>query len=153
MQVKDVMTASPSTVTPDDTTNQAARIMWERDCGAVPVVDANRKVVGMVTDRDICIAAYFQGEPLSQIRVGDVMSRELHTCRPEDEVARAEHLMREHQVRRLPIVQDGEMLVGILSVGDLALRMPKAGSGPQAPENQELLQVITAVSEPRATIR
>jgi CBS domain-containing protein len=151
MQVKDLMTTSPSVCTPEDTTNEAARIMWERDCGAVPVVDANHRVVGMITDRDICIAAYFQGEPLSQIRVGDVMSRELCTCRPEDELMRAEHVMREHQVRRLPVVADGQLLVGILSVGDLAQRVPRAAGARQPAESQELLQVLSAVSEPRGT--
>ncbi len=149
MQVKDLMTTSPSSCTPDDTTNEAARIMWERDCGAVPVIDRNRKVVGIITDRDICIAAYFQGETLSQIRVGDVMSRELSTVRPEDEVMRAEYLMREHQVRRLPVVTDGQVLVGILSVGDLARSVPRANGPRQPAENQELLQVLSAVSEPR----
>jgi CBS domain-containing protein len=153
MQVKELMTTSPSVCTLADTTNEAARIMWERDCGAVPVVDRNGHVVGMITDRDICIAAYFQGEPLSQIRVADVMSRELCVCRPEDEVAAAERVMRENQVRRLPVVTDGKFLVGILSVSDLAQGVPRAaGSGgrPQAPESQELLQVLSAISEPRS---
>jgi CBS domain-containing protein len=151
MQVKDLMTPSPSVCTLQDTTNEAARIMWERDCGAVPVVNDRGRVVGMITDRDICIAAYFQGEPLSQIRVADVMSRELSTVRPEDDVTRAEHVMREHQIRRLPVVADGQLLVGILSVGDLALRVPQASGTRQPAETQELLQVFSAVSEPRVS--
>jgi CBS domain-containing protein len=151
MQVKDLMTPSPTACTLQDTTNEAARIMWERDCGAVPVVDDQGRVVGMITDRDICIAAYFQGEPLSQIRVADVMSRELSTVRPDDDVTRAEHVMREHQIRRLPVVADGQLLVGILSVGDLALHVPQASGSRQPAETQELLQVLSAVSEPRAS--
>ena len=151
MQVKDLMTPSPSVCTLDDSTNEAARIMWERDCGAVPVVDGSGRVVGMITDRDICIAAYFQGEPLSQIRVADVMSRELCTCRPDDSVRAAEHVMREHQVRRLPVVTDGKTLVGILSLSDLAVGVPRRTDGPQPQESHELLQVVSAVSEPRAT--
>lgn len=153
MQVKELMTSSPSVCTLDDTTNEAARIMWERDCGAVPVVDRNGHVAGMITDRDICIAAYLQGEPLSQIRVAEVMSRELCVCRPEDEVAAAERVMRENQVRRLPVVTDGKLLVGILSVSDLAQGVPRAatsGSRPQPAESQELLHVLSAISEPRA---
>ncbi|MGH9383535.1 MAG: CBS domain-containing protein [Vicinamibacterales bacterium] len=146
------MTSSPSVCTLDDTTNAAARIMWERDCGAAPVVDRSGRVVGIVTDRDICIAAYFQGEPLSNIRVSDVMSRELCTCRPEDPVTSAEHLMREHQVRRLPVVTDGMTLVGILSLSDLAQAVPSRTDGRQPPESQELLQVVSAVSEPRTSI-
>ena len=151
MQVRDLMTPLPSACTLQDTTNEAARIMWERDCGAVPVVDDQGRVVGMITDRDICIAAYFQGEPLSQIRVADVMSRELSTVGPEDDVTRAEHVMREHQVRRLPVVAGGQLLVGILSVGDLAQRVPRESGTRQPAETQELLQVFSAVSEPRGS--
>ena len=149
MRVKELMTSSPSVCTLDDTTNEAARIMWERDCGAVPVVDRSGRVAGMITDRDICIAAYFQGEPLSQIRVADVMSRELCVCRPEDEVAAAERVMKENKVRRLPVVSADKVLVGILSLSDLAQGVnPTAGA--RQPESQELLQVVSAVSVPRA---
>lgn len=150
MQVKDLMTASPEVCTLDDTANEAARIMWERDCGAVPVVDRNGRAAGIITDRDICMAAYFQGEPLSQIRVSEVMSRELHTCRPEDEVTNAERVMRMHQVRRLPVVADGATLVGILSLSDLAQTVPRQNGGRPTVETQELLQVLTAISEPRS---
>jgi CBS domain-containing protein len=150
MQVKDLMTSSPSVCTLDDTTNEAARIMWERDCGAVPVVDRHGHVAGMITDRDICMAAYFQGEPLSQIRVTDVMSRELRVCRAEDDVAAAERVMRENQVRRLPVVKDGTMLVGILSLSDLAQGVPRDNGSRQPANAQELLQVVSAVSSPRA---
>ncbi len=150
MRVKELMTSSPSVCTLDDTTNEAARIMWERDCGAVPVVDRNGHVAGMITDRDICIAAYFQGEPLSKIRVADVMSRELCVCTPDDEVAAAERVMKENQVRRLPVVTNGQILVGILSVSDLAQNVPGGAGNRQQPESQELLQVLSAVSEPRA---
>ena len=151
MQVKDLMTSSPSVCSRDDTTNEAARIMWERDCGSVPVVDRNGHVAGMITDRDICMAAYFQGEPLSQIRVTDVMSRELCVCRAEDDVEAAERVMRENQVRRLPVVKDGTLLVGILSLSDLAQSVPRSNGSRQPPAGaQELLQVVSAVSSPRA---
>ena len=151
MQVKDLMTTSPGVCTLDDTANQAARIMWERDCGAVPVVDRDGRVAGIITDRDICMAAYFQGEPLAQIRIFDVMSRELWTCRPEDGVASAERAMQHHQVRRLPVVTDGKMLVGILSLSDLAHGVPRPAAGRPTVESQELLQVLSAISEPRET--
>ena len=71
MKVQQIMTKTVSSCLPDDTTNQAARIMWERDCGFVPVVEgrASQRVVGVVTDRDICIAAYTKNRPLDQIRL------------------------------------------------------------------------------------
>ena len=72
MQVKDVMTTSPGTCSVSDMANEAARIMWDRDCGSVPVIDAAGHVVGIVTDRDICMAAYFQGRPLSAIPLANV---------------------------------------------------------------------------------
>lgn len=150
MQVKDLMTSSPAVCRLDDTANEAARIMWERDCGAVPVVDRDGRAAGIITDRDICMAAYFHGEPLAQIRVSEVMSRDLRTCRPEDDVTNAERVMRQHQVRRLPVVVDGTTLVGILSLSDLAQTVPRQNGGRQTVETQELLQVLTAISEPRS---
>jgi predicted transcriptional regulator len=95
------------------------------------------------------MAAYFQGEPLSQIRVTDVMSREISVCRPEDDVEAAERVMRENQVRRLPVVKDGT-LVGILSLSDLAQNVPRSNGARPPAGAQELLQVVSAVSSPRA---
>ena len=92
MKVEKLMTKEVATCGPDDTLNDAARIMWERDCGFVPITgsDASRRVVGIVTDRDICIAAYTRGQALGQIRIGDVMSTRIQSCKPGEDLASVE---------------------------------------------------------------
>lgn len=106
MRIEQLMTKDVATCGPDETLNRAAQLMWERDCGFVPVVESaeRRRVVGVVTDRDACIAAYTRGHPLAEIRVGDVMSTRIRACKPSDDLAAAEETMREAQVHRLPVV-------------------------------------------------
>lgn len=95
--------------------NDAVRLMWEHDIGAVPVVDEHNKVVGILTDRDIAIAAFFQGRPLSEIPVERAMSADVRTAKPHDLASQAADAMARHQVRRLPVVADDGAVVGILS--------------------------------------
>jgi CBS domain-containing protein len=150
MTVKELMTSMPSACRIGETVNEAARIMWERDCGAVPVLDAAGHVAGIVTDRDICMAAYFHGVPLAAIPVADVMSRELCTCQAHDELRSAERLMRDHQVHRLPVVDDRGSLVGILSLSDLAQAIADAGSSRQTGrDGEEFIQTVSAICQPR----
>lgn len=120
MKVRDLMTTLVGTCRAFDGADSAARVMWEQDCGSVPVVDEDGAVQGMVTDRDLCMAAYTQGRALRDIRVSSAMSEHLWWCRPDDDVDDAARLMREHQVRRLPVVGAGNRLVGIVSLSDLA---------------------------------
>lgn len=114
------MTREVRTCRPDDSLHAAAKVMWDCDCGCVPVVDDDRRVIGMLTDRDICMAAYTQERPLSSLRVSDAMSKEVFACSPGDPVSTAEEVMRTKQVRRLPVVEDGR-LAGIVSLNDLSL--------------------------------
>lgn len=125
--------------------HDAARLMWEHDFGAVPVTNDQGVVVGIVTDRDIAMAAYTQGRRISEIRVRDVMSGELHTCRPGDSLREAERIMKEGQVRRLPVI-DGEKLVGMISLNDLALASREKGS---EVTGTEVVEVLSAVSQHR----
>jgi CBS domain-containing protein len=122
MKVEDLMSKDVMTIRPHETANEAARLMWECDCGAVPVVDENRRVVGIVTDRDICMAAYTQGRPLYHIQVEAAMTRDPRTCSPDDPIDAAEAIMQQSQVRRLPVVDDYNTIVGILSLNDIAVR-------------------------------
>lgn len=125
MNVGEVMTRTVRTCLVTDSLNEAARVMWETDCGAVPVVDGSGKVVAMVTDRDICIAAYTRGRPLWRIPISTTVSNRLVSARPEDSLHRAEQLMRDAQVRRLPVIDDEGRPVGILSITDLARLTPE----------------------------
>lgn len=151
MLVQELMTQPVVSCHVRDSANAAAQIMWEHDCGVVPVVDDDGRLAGVVTDRDICLAAYFQGLPLSNIRLDSMMSRELCTCRPEDDVTDAEHMMSTRQLRRIVAVNERQAPVGMLSLGDVARRI---GRGPAARQRdgQELLSTVAAVSTPRGQL-
>jgi CBS domain-containing protein len=124
MNIRDVMTPNPRTVSPDDSILNAARIMRDEDTGAVPVVDQGRPV-GMLTDRDIVIRAVADGGQMNR-PVRDIATTNVVVCTPEMSTREANELMREHQVRRLPVVE-GERLVGVVSLGDLAVQGKQGG--------------------------
>lgn len=106
-----------------DPLQEAARLMQENDCGLIPITDSGSKELrGVVTDRDLCMAAYARGLPLTQIKVSDVMNKTTQTCGPEDDVSEVHDRMRRHQVRRVPVVDAQKSLVGIVSLNDLAAK-------------------------------
>jgi CBS domain-containing protein len=119
MNIRDVMTSNPRTVSPNDTIQSAARIMRDEDTGAVPVVE-NGRPVGMVTDRDIVVRAVAEDGQLNR-PVRDIVSSDVVTVRPDMSTKEAAKLMSEHQIRRLPVVENNR-LVGIVSLGDLAVK-------------------------------
>ena len=119
MKISDVMTPNPKTVSPDDDIRMAAQIMRDEDAGSVPVVRDGR-VVSMVTDRDIVIRAVAEGD--FECSVSEVASDDVVCATPGMSAAAGAHLMSEHQIRRLPVVDDDEQLVGIVSLGDLAVK-------------------------------
>jgi CBS domain-containing protein len=121
MKIQDVMTRDPSSVTPESPARDAARIMKEEDVGIVPVVDdqSSRKLVGVITDRDLAIRIVAEERDAST-RVGDVMSvRELATCAPDEDLDEVMDTMGAEQVRRIPIVDERGSLVGIVSQADV----------------------------------
>jgi CBS domain-containing protein len=124
--VRRIMNETPKACCPDDSLNHAAQIMWELDCGAIPVVDAAGRLAGIVTDRDICMAAYTRGQVLADMTVDSAMSRTLHSCSPDDSVGHAARLMADTQVRRVPVTEDGR-LVGIVTLADIAREIEKDG--------------------------
>src|SRR6266540_2700608 len=113
MKVKDLMTSSPTVVRPEDTASQAATLMKQEDCGAIPVVADGGKLVGIVTDRDIVMRAVAAGKDPRSTPVSVAMSADPITLTPASSVDEAEKVMSDRQVRRLPVVEDGH-LVGIL---------------------------------------
>ncbi len=121
MKVKDLMTSSPTVVRPEDTASQAATLMKQEDCGAIPVVADGGKLVGIVTDRDIVVRAVAAGKDPRSTPVSAVMSADPVTLSPDSDSDEAEKLMAEHQVRRLPVVDNGH-LVGIIVTAQLARR-------------------------------
>ena len=142
------MTTEVGYCQPDAALTQAADIMWQRDCGVVPVVDAQQKVIGMITDRDICFAAVLQNRAPGEIKIGDVISGQdkVQTCSPGDAVDDALKTMKRKQLRRLPVVNRDGVLVGILSLADL---IRNAGSGKDAVPRKKLFAALKEISHLR----
>ena len=120
MIVADLMTENTARIRPDQSLSDAARLMWECDCGALPVLNEAGEVCGMITDRDICMATWLRNSPPSALPVSGTMSRQLHYCSPHDPISAAEALMRAKQVRRVPVIDREGQLLGILSLADIA---------------------------------
>jgi CBS domain-containing protein len=134
--VRDVMTRDPATLDAGQTVLEAARTMKDRGIGDVVVSDKGR-VCGIVTDRDIVVRGIATGNAPSDMRLGDVCSADLTTVEPETDLEDAVRLMSEHALRRLPVVQD-EQVVGIVSLGDLAVEQDRnsaLGTISAAPSN------------------
>jgi CBS domain-containing protein len=145
MNVEDVMNRKVHTCRAEDSLNVPAKLMWERDVGCIPVVDADGRPVGMITDRDICMSSYFAGKPLEQQAVSQAMAKKLHAARLGQSIQSAEELMRTKQIRRLPVVDNAGKLVGILSLNDLALAAGKA----RAVKPDELTATLASICQPR----
>ncbi len=120
MNTGDLMTRDVVTCRAEDSAGYAARLMWEHDCGVIPVVDAEQKPIAMVTDRDLCMAAFTTGRALFDIRVDTAMSKGVRACKTTDSIGAAESAMRQLRVRRIPIVDGDGRIVGMLSMSDLA---------------------------------
>ena len=120
MKVQDLMCSKVAACGPDDSGERAAELMMVDDCGAIPVVDEDQLVIGIVTDRDLCMGAYRRARTLKKMSVTSLMTREVVCCQPDDDVRDAEERMRTHHVRRLPVVDRAGRLVGIVSLSDFA---------------------------------
>jgi CBS-domain-containing membrane protein len=120
MRARDLMSAPVITCHVNDPLNDAAQRMWDNDIGALAVVGDEGKLTGMITDRDICMAAYTQGRRLDELLVNRAMSHHVVWARPEQSISELEQLMAKHQVRRIPIVDARGVPVGIVSLNDLA---------------------------------
>jgi CBS-domain-containing membrane protein len=122
MRVEKIMSHNVTTCAPHDSLEHAASLMWNSDCGSLPVIAANGSghIAGVITDRDICMAALFQGRPLRDIRVEEAMAKNVLTCHASDEIEAAQRVMQNEQIRRLPVLGNEGELLGILSMADIA---------------------------------
>ena len=146
MRVKDVMTDDVKCCNQETNLAAAAKIMWEADCGALPVTDGHNKVIGVITDRDICIAGATRSRTEGEISVQEVISKTLYSCSPNDDVRAALETMRSRRIRRLPVVgQDGQ-LAGIISIHDIAVQA-RSGKG-SAPPAEDVLHAFIAITGP-----
>jgi CBS domain-containing protein len=158
MHVRDVMTTHVRPCTPEDSLAHAAQLMWQYDCGCIPVCtsvgQSAEHVLGMITDRDICMCALFEGRPLGELRVNQAMTTQVRCCEPNDTLELAERFMTEGRIRRLPVVNAGRELVGLISLADLARDAATLGSNftpaQKEAEKQQVFHVLAAVSSPTA---
>lgn len=154
MRIEELMRSDVRFVGPDDSLESAARLMWEHDCGCAPVCAGEgngeqRRLIGMITDRDISMCALFEGKPLSQLRVQDAMSRDVGACRPGDDTSRVERLMSERQIRRVPVVSEEGNLVGIVSLADLVRHAkPRSSRSPGRVTESEIRETLAHICAP-----
>ena len=154
MNVRELMTPDPEVCIPQDTLDVVGKIMRGRRCGFVPVVDsqATKRVVGVLTDRDIALYLTQTDARATRVKVETCMTKEPHTVAPEAELEEAARVMEQSAVHRLPVVEEGR-LVGILSLKDIARAARKewAGTGPRRAEQQmvDILEAIAAAQTAR----
>jgi CBS domain-containing protein len=152
MEIIEIMASPVFTCQPNDTLAVAAGLMWDHDVGCVPVIDERGRVVGMITDRDICMAAYTRGVALSQLDVAGAMSSSVLACSSRQTLAEAENIMRLGRVRRTPVIDDVGQLVGMISLNDLAREaMRQKGKKQRELRVEEVAATLAVVSEPRRT--
>ena len=125
-RVRDVMTANPKTVSEKDSIRDVARIMAREDTGVVPVVEGKR-IIGLITDRDIVVRLVAEGKDLANSRVKEVMSKSVRSVKEDTPINEVLDLMSNEKIRRVPVVNQNNELVGILSIGDIASRDRETG--------------------------
>jgi len=127
MKVKEIMTPNPKAIWLTESLADAAELMWENDCGVLPIIKDGRKVIGMITDRDICMAVTMRDTNPSGVSVEEVMTGQVYSINPEDDLDQALEAMQEHKIRRLPVVNAEGELEGILSMNDVVLNAKSDG--------------------------
>jgi len=157
MKVAEVMTAKVQRCAPDDSLASAAQLMWDNDCGWLPVCtgsDGEARAVGLITDRDICMCALFERQALSALRVRQAMTQRVLACQPSDSVEQAERVMQQGQVRRLPVLSAEGRLLGIVSLADLARTATRDGGTRvlgRDISDSEIGQTLAAICKPQAS--
>jgi CBS domain-containing protein len=148
--VSSIMSTTVHTCAPYELLNIAAQFLWEQNFGSLPVVAVDGTLVGMITDRDICMASYTQGKSLTESTVESAMSRTVHSCSPEDSIERALEIMSRNQVHRVPVVESGR-LVGIVALADIARWVQSLRSGREL-ACDALAKALSAISQPPAGV-
>jgi CBS domain-containing protein len=129
MKCKDVMTKNPKSASSSTSAQQAAQLMKQENIGILPVVEEKtQRLMGVVTDRDLCLGVIAGGKNPSEAKLSELMSKDPFTCKPEDDLQKAEQHMKQHHVGRIPVVDQNGACVGIISQADIALK----GTQPQA---------------------
>jgi CBS domain-containing protein len=150
MVIADLMSRNVATCKDDDRLDAAARLMWDLDIGCVAVIDHRQHVIGILTDRDVCMATFTHGKAPQQLFVRDAMAREVYSCLPDDNLAEAEDIMRKRRVRRLPVIDLDGRLVGLLSLNDLAREAVRQQTRVQKDlTSDDVSATLAAICQPR----
>jgi CBS domain-containing protein len=151
MKVEELMTRNVKTCHRGTNLAEVASTLWESDCGALPVLDEEHKVVGIISDRDICLAVATKGRLASEVAVGEITSgRPVFTCKSNDSVQDALATMQQQQVRRIPVVNQENKIEGILSISDVVLAAQKeAWANQQGVSYNEAISTLKAICERR----
>jgi CBS domain-containing protein len=151
MRVDELMSHDVKVCLAGDTLNRAAELMWNHNCGFLPVVpdETSRMLTGVITDRDIAMAAYTQGKTLCAITVSVAMARGVKVCHPSDDITTAEALMRLKQVHRLPVIDDNGAIVGVISLNDIARGTQREAHRNEQISDSGVAATVAAISQPR----
>ena len=147
MQIREVMTKEVKTCHTDTNLAEAAKIMWENDCGVVPVVDNDNQVLGLLTDRDICMAVATKNRLASDVKAGEIITGKVYGCSPDEDVDNALKIMELMQVRRIPVYSKDHSLQGILSLNDLIIKAEKSGKPLGSISYDVVIQTLKGISE------
>lgn len=145
MTVNDVMTKQVAWCTPDTDLAAVAALFWDHDCGTLPVLNEDGELKGILTDRHVCIAVGTRNCAPSALTAGDVMQQGVVTCRPSDHVRAAVHLMRQANVRRLPVISEHGVLEGIVSIHDILMNVQKEHGKAEAISYAEMVHSLQAL--------
>jgi CBS-domain-containing membrane protein len=147
MKVKDVMKIDVGVCSAEDSLMKAAETMLRRDCGCVPIVDEERRVVGILTDRDLCLAIVARNRKASDVKTKDLIRTEVVSCAADDNIETALKKLRRNQIKRLPVIGENQELVGIVSISDFLLGVQK-----DKKLKKRIYATIKAAAKPRPIV-
>jgi CBS domain-containing protein len=150
MKVKDIMMGTPYYCQPETNLGSATELMWNANCGFLPVESAEGKVIGVITDRDICVALGTRHRPAGEVAVAEVLTGKLYSCAPDDDIHMALQTLKEAAVRRLPVISLKGTLVGVLSMDDILLRAEPTSLA-KTPElsSDEVIRTFRSITQRR----
>jgi CBS domain-containing protein len=146
MRVLEMMMGTPYFCHPESNLGEATELMWKGNCGFLPVAKEDGKIIGVITDRDICIALGTRGRPPGEIPVVDAMTQKVYSCAPEDDVYLALAAMREGRVRRLPVISKEGILVGVVSMDDVLLHADAGNARSSGISSEEVVKTFRAIN-------
>jgi CBS domain-containing protein len=147
------MTGSPVYCTAKTNLGEAAALLWSRDCGILPVVDGERNVIGVVTDRDLFLALGTRNRLAGDVTVGEVTPAKPYVCAPDDDIHTALDTMARHKVRRLPVVNDQGHLEGILSMDDVVIHAsPRASARTSDLTYEDVLNTLKKIYQTHSPV-